>query len=58
MTSAGPSDPTVQLRESLRELLVALHDRGFGIALDKVEMLSRTFDEIAARGGFKVGALV
>jgi hypothetical protein len=55
---AGPSDPTVQLGERLRELLVALLDRGFGIALDKVEELSRTFDEIAARGGYKVGALV
>jgi len=51
------SDPTDQLRESLRELLAALLDRGFGIALDKVEQLSRTFDEIAARGGYKIGAL-
>jgi hypothetical protein len=56
--SGGPSDPTVQLGESVRELLVALLDRGFGIALDKVEKLSRTFDEIAARGGYKVGALL
>jgi hypothetical protein len=27
------------------------------MALDRVEQLSRTFDEIAARGGVKIGAL-
>jgi hypothetical protein len=49
--------PTDQLRESLRRLLATLLDRAFGIALDKVEQLARTFDEIAARGGYKIGAL-
>jgi hypothetical protein len=49
--------PTAQLRESLRRLLAALLDRAFGIALDKVEQLSGAFDEIAARGGYKIGAL-
>jgi hypothetical protein len=48
---------TEQLKESLRKLLARLLDRGFGIALDKVEQLARTFDDIAARGGYKIGAL-
>ena len=51
------ASPTAQLRESLRKLLAALLDRAFGIALDKVEELSQAFDEIAARGGYKIGAL-
>jgi hypothetical protein len=50
--------PIDQLRESLRKLLSALLDRAFGIALDKVEQLARTFDEVATRGGYKVGALL
>jgi len=49
--------PADQLRESLRRLLAALLDRAFGVALDKLEELSQTFDEIAARGGYKIGAL-
>jgi hypothetical protein len=49
--------PTAQLRESLHRLLAALLDRAFGIALDKVEQLSGTFEEISARGGYKIGAL-
>jgi hypothetical protein len=46
------------LRVALRELLAAALERTFGIALDKVEQLSRKLDEIAARGGVKVGALL
>lgn len=53
--SEGP--PTEQLKASLRRLLGALLERGFGIALESVERLAGTFDEIAARGGVKVGAL-
>jgi hypothetical protein len=45
------------LKAALRELLAAVLERTFGIALDKVEQLSRTLDDIAARGGVKVGAL-
>lgn len=56
-TPATDPNPTDQLRESLRRLLAALLDRAFGIALDKVEQLSRAFDEIAARGGYKIGAV-
>jgi hypothetical protein len=37
------------LRAALRELLAAVLERTFGMALDKVEQLSRTLDEIAAR---------
>lgn len=32
-------------------------ERTFGMALDKVEQLSRTLEDIAARGGYKIGAL-
>jgi VIT1/CCC1 family predicted Fe2+/Mn2+ transporter len=49
--------PTEQLKSSLRRLLAALLERGFGIVLESVERLAGTFDEIAARGGVKVGAL-
>ncbi|WP_214371408.1 hypothetical protein [Pseudonocardia sp. H11422] len=33
-------------------------ERTFGMALDKVEQLARTLDEIAARRGVKIGALL
>jgi membrane associated rhomboid family serine protease len=42
----------------LRELLAAVLERTFGMALEKVEQLSRTLDEIATRGGVKIGALL
>ncbi|WP_142097075.1 hypothetical protein [Pseudonocardia cypriaca] len=32
-------------------------ERAFGVALDKVEQLSRSLDDIAARGGYKIGAV-
>jgi hypothetical protein len=53
---AAPS-PTEQLKHSLRRLLATLLERGYGIALDKVEQLARTFDEVAVRGGYPIGAL-
>ena len=48
--------PTEQLKASLRTLLATLIERGFGIALDKIEQLARTFDQIAARGGITLHA--
>lgn len=48
--------PTDDLRAALRRLLAVTLDRGFGIALDKVESFSRTLDDIAARGGVKLAA--
>jgi hypothetical protein len=54
-TPDGP--PTEQLKASLRRLLAVLLERGFGVVLDSVERLAGTFDEIAARGGVKMGAL-
>jgi membrane associated rhomboid family serine protease len=55
--SRAAPDPADQLRAALREFLAALLERTFGIAIDKVEQLSQTFDVIAARGGFKIGAV-
>ena len=55
--SRSLAEQAEQLKAALRKLLAAVLERTFGMALDKVEQLSRTFDEIAARGGFKVGAL-
>ena len=55
--SRAAPPPTDQLKAALRELLAAVLERTFGMALDKVEQLSRTFDEIEARGGVKIGAL-
>ena len=55
--SRSVAEQTEQLKAALRKLLAAVLQRTLGMALDKVEELSRTFDEIAARGGFKVGAL-
>jgi membrane associated rhomboid family serine protease len=53
--SAEPSAD--ELRAALRELLAAVLERTFGMALDKIEQLSRTLDDIAAHGGYKIGAL-
>jgi hypothetical protein len=46
-----------ELKAALREFLAAVLERTFGMALDKVEQLSRTLDDIAARGGYKIGAV-
>jgi membrane associated rhomboid family serine protease len=49
--------PGDQLKAALRKLLSTVLERAFGVALDKVEQLSRTLDDIAARGGYKIGAV-
>jgi len=56
-TRAAEEPATEQLKASLRRLLAALLERGFGVVLESVERLAGTFDEIAARGGVKVSAL-
>ena len=53
--SAQPSAD--QLKAALREFLAAVLERTFGMALDKIEQLSGTFEDIAAHGGYKIGAL-
>lgn len=45
------------MRAALRVLLAAVLERTFGMALAKVEQLSLTLDDIAARGVVKIGAL-
>jgi hypothetical protein len=50
--------PLAKLKASLRRLLATLLDRKFGIALDRVERLARWLDEVAARGGIQMNALV
>ena len=50
--------PMDELKASLRKLLATLLDRAFGLALEKVETLARSFDEIAARGGLPMHALL
>jgi hypothetical protein len=49
---------TEQLKASLREMLATLIDRAFGLALDTVEGLARRLDEVAARGGLPLNALL
>ena len=53
----SPQSPGDQLKAALRELLAAVLERAFGIALDKVEQLSQTLEDIEARGGYKIGAV-
>jgi membrane associated rhomboid family serine protease len=55
--SRSTQPPADQLKAALRELLAAVLERTFGMALDKIEQLSRTLDDIAAHGGYKIGAL-
>ena len=47
-----------RLRDSLRTLLRDLLDAGFGLALDTVEKLARSLDDIRARGGIGLNALI
>ncbi|MGD9525797.1 hypothetical protein [Pseudonocardia sp.] len=54
----GRPDPLADLRRALRDLLATLLDRAVGVALDKVEDIAGRLDEMAARGGPNVGALV
>jgi membrane associated rhomboid family serine protease len=49
---------TDELKARLRSLLDTLLDRLFGLALEQVEALGAWFDEIAARGGVRVNALL
>jgi hypothetical protein len=57
--TANPTEEALdELKASLRRLLATLLERAFGIALDKVETLAKGFDEIAARGGIPVSALL
>lgn len=59
-SAQGPAvdpDPLRELKESLRRLLATLLERAVGLALDKVEQLARSLDEMATRGGPKLGAL-
>ncbi|OZM79138.1 hypothetical protein [Pseudonocardia sp. MH-G8] len=53
----GPS-PLEELRASLRRLLATLLERAFGLALDGVEGLAAWCDDVAARGGIRVNALL
>jgi hypothetical protein len=57
--TANPTEEALdELKASLRRLLATLLDRALGIALDTVETLAGSFDEIAARGGIPVSALL
>ena len=57
--TANPTEEALdELKASLRRLLATLLDRALGIALDKVETLASSFDEIAARGGVPISALL
>lgn len=57
---SGPDEqtPLDELKASLRRLLATLLDRAFGIALERVEDLAGWLDEVAARGGFRLNALL
>jgi hypothetical protein len=57
---SAPDDPSPldELKASLRRLLETLLERAFGIALDAVEDLARWLDEVAARGGIGMNALL
>ncbi|WP_345605633.1 hypothetical protein [Pseudonocardia adelaidensis] len=50
--------PLEELKASLRRLLATVLDRAFGIALERVEDLAGWLDEVAARGGIRMNALL
>ncbi|MDX6584843.1 MAG: hypothetical protein QOI10_4027 [Solirubrobacterales bacterium] len=50
--------PTEQFQASARRLLAMLLDRAFGVALEQVERLAQTFDDIAAHGGLQLNAVL
>jgi hypothetical protein len=57
--SAPPTEQALEdLKASLRKLLATVLERAFGLALEKVETLAKSFDEIAARGGVPLNALL
>lgn len=60
VTSPSPhsSEATAELKAALRELLATVLERAFGVVLEKVEHLAKAFDDIAARGGLGLNALV
>jgi hypothetical protein len=53
----GPT-PMEELRASLRTLLATLLERAFGLALERVEGLAGRLDDVAARGGVGINALL
>lgn len=57
---SGPDEPAPldELKASLRRLLATVLDRAFGIALETVEDLAGWLDEVAARGGIRMNALL
>ena len=57
--NAPPTEQALEeLKASLRKLLATVLERGFGLALEKVESLARSFDEVAGRGGIPMHALL
>jgi hypothetical protein len=59
-TVAQPAEqtPMDELKASLRKLLATLIDQAFGLALETVEVLASSLDDVAARGGLKMNALL
>ncbi|GAA0948677.1 hypothetical protein GCM10009559_48510 [Pseudonocardia zijingensis] len=57
-TPDGARSAFEDLKASLRRLLATLLDRAFGIALTGVERLAHGLDEVTARGGIPLNALV
>jgi hypothetical protein len=57
---SGPDQqtPLEELKASLRRLLTTLLERAFGIVLERVEDLAQWLDEVAARGGIRMNALI
>ena len=56
---AKPADIAFsELKQSLRDLLAALVERGLGVALAQVEKLAAGFEDMSARGGAGLGALL
>ena len=57
-TRRSDESPTQQVRANVRRLLTALLERGVGLALEAVQRLDHSLEEIAARSGVKVNALL
>jgi hypothetical protein len=53
-----PADPVERLKASLKELLRTLLRRAVGVALDQVEHLAKSFDAMAASGGFALSGVL
>jgi hypothetical protein len=52
------ADPVERLKASLKELLRALLRRAVGVALEQVEHLAKSFDAMAASGGFALSGVL